>query len=281
MANLTNPYGRRDVKEARNGITQLRKHSEYQAVLNWLTLVDYATQQSDFINRRQDGTGQWLLTSDQFRNWVNESNETLFCPGIPGAGKTICAAIVVNELHTKFENNASIGIAYTYCNFRRQHEQKLIDLLSTLLKQLIQGLPSVPQSIQRLYDQHQHRRTRPLLNEISQALQFVVSDYSRTFIIIDALDECQVSEGEQKRFLSELFDLQAKTAVNLFVTSRFIPEIEKEFNGNSTKLEIRASDEDLQRYLYGHMLKLPAFVSRDTTLQNEVKSAIVKAVNGM
>jgi len=40
-----------------------------------------------------------------------------------------------------------------------------------------------------------------------------------------------------------LFNLQTKTAIKLFVTSRFIPEIENEFNG-SIKLEVRANEED-------------------------------------
>jgi hypothetical protein len=130
-----------------------REHlREHQAILDWLTPIDYATQQSDIISRWQEGTGQWLLGSGQFRTWVDQGNQTLFCPGIPGAGKTISAAIIIQELYTKFRNNLSVGIAYIYCNFRRQHEQKPVDLLVSLLKQLIQGLPSAPQSIFRLYE---------------------------------------------------------------------------------------------------------------------------------
>ena len=33
---------------------------------------------------------------------------------------------------------------------------------------------------------------------------------SRVFIVIDALDECQASDGCQARFLSEIFNLQVK-----------------------------------------------------------------------
>ena len=82
-------------------------------------------------------------------------------------------------------------------------------------------------------------------------------------------------------FLAELFHLQARTGANFLATSRFIPEIEKEFAGRSTTLEIRASDGDLQSYLHGHMLRLPSFVSHSADLQNEVKTAIIKAVDGM
>jgi hypothetical protein len=92
---------------------------ERQAILDWLTPIDYAAQQHDFISRRQAGSGQWLLESEEFQAWLNTDNQTLFCPGIPGAGKIILISIVVEELTTRFSNDPTIGIAYIYCNFRR------------------------------------------------------------------------------------------------------------------------------------------------------------------
>ena len=181
-----------------------------QTILGWITPIDYAPQQSDFITRRQAGTGQWLLNSAEYQTWVKTDKQTLFCPGIPGAGKTILTSIVVEELTTHFQNDKSVGIAYLYCNFRRQHEQKVGDLVASLLKQLIQGRSSLPDTIKSLYGSHKDKGTRLLFDEISKALQSVVALYSRVFIIIDALDECQVSHNCQKTFLSELFNLQAK-----------------------------------------------------------------------
>jgi hypothetical protein len=43
------------------------REQEQDIILNWLTPIDYATQQSDFIGRRQEGTGQWLLDSAKFQ----------------------------------------------------------------------------------------------------------------------------------------------------------------------------------------------------------------------
>ena len=64
-------------------------HEEQRAIVDWLTSIDYAAQQGDFISRRQDGTEVWLLDSDEFHGWLNQKQQTLFCPGIPGAGKTM------------------------------------------------------------------------------------------------------------------------------------------------------------------------------------------------
>jgi Cdc6-like AAA superfamily ATPase len=219
------------------------------------------------------------LKSNEFQEWVNQSKPTLFCPGIPGAGKTIITSIVVEDLCIRFQNDASVGIAYVYCNFRRHEEQKPEDLLASLLKQLIQGQPSMPENVKSLYERHK-KRTRPSFNELSEALHSIIAGYSKVFIIIDALDECQVSDGSRKRLLSEILGVQAKTGASVFATSRFIPEIEKELEG-SVSLEVRASDEDVRRYLDGHMFELPSFVAHNRSLQDEIKSEIVNAVDGM
>jgi hypothetical protein len=257
------------------------RREEHQAILYWLTPIDYRPQQYDFFSRRQEGTGEWLLKSTKFQEWINHDRQTLFCTGIPGSGKTIMVSIVIDHIYTKFQNDASIGIAYLYCNFRRQQEEPSGALLLNLLKQLIQDRPSIPESVKTLYDRHKPKLTRPSLDEISKVLHSVMTGYSRAFIIIDALDECRVSDGGRKQLLSEISNLQSRTGVNLFATSRFIPDIVKEFEGRSISLEIRASPEDLRRYLGGHMSSLPSFVLRSPNLQEEVETGIVKAVEGM
>jgi hypothetical protein len=189
-------------------------------------------------------------------------------------------SIIVEHLSIKFQSDANIGIAYLYCNFRRQQEQKPADLLANLLKQLVQGQPFMPESMKSLYKRHKGKRTRSSFDEISKVLRSIFADYLRAFIIIDALDECQVSDGSRKMLLSEIFNLQAKTRANLCATSRFIPEIIKEFKG-SILLEIRAGEEDVQRYLGGHLSQLSSVVLRSPDLQEEIKTEIIGAVDGM
>jgi hypothetical protein len=271
----------------RDGVDQSNTRQEnqerkqkHQAILDWLTPIDYTPQQNDFITRRQEGTGQWLLDSEEFQTWLNTKEQTLFCSGIPGAGKTILAAIVVNDLTTRFINDPTIGIAFIYCNFRRKDEQKAGDLLSSLLKQLTQGQSSLPDSVKYLYDKHKDTRTRPSLDEVSNALQSVAAIYSRVFIVVDALDECQASDKCRSSFLSNIFNIQAKTGLKLFATARPILDIEKEFRGCLSR-EIIASEEDVQRYLDGHMSQLPTFVSSRPKLQEEIKIEISRAVEGM
>ena len=249
-----------------------------QEIMNWLTPVDYGPRQSDYLKMRQPGTGQWLLDSAEYQAWLKTNKQTLFCPGIPGAGKTVLTAIVVDDLTKRVSSDPTIGIAYVYCNFWQQGTQKIDDLMASLLKQLAQCWSSLPESVNVLYDQHRAKCTRPSLDEISGVLQSVVTMYSRSFIIVDALDECQVSDGSQARFLSELFTLQTQHGVNIFATSRLIPQIMDQFNG-SVSLEIRAHDNDVRQYLHDRIVQSESQVLK--TYCEEIETKITSVVDGM
>lgn len=248
-------------------------------ILNWLTPIDYGPQQSDFIRRRQKGTGTWLLHTNEFNTWLDRRNKTLFCSGIPGAGKTILTSIVVDHLCSKYQTNFSVGIAYLYCNFRQQQQQKPEDLLLSLLKQLVQKRAPVPESVKILYKCHNREQTRPSFNEILEALELVAAQYSRTLIMVDALDECGISDNERQKFLLAIFNLQDKTKANLFATSRINDNIAELFKG-ALSLQIRASKEDIKSYLDGQMSFLQSDIL-DDALQGIIRREVIRAVDRM
>jgi hypothetical protein len=276
--------------------------TEHKEILDWLTPIDYTPQQSDHLTRRQPGTSQWLLDSPEFRTWLKTVKQTLFCPGFPGAGKTIITSIVVNYLRTDFQNDSNqyscdhnkgiqtdkIGIAFVYCDFQRQDGQKTEDILASLLKQFVQEQDSVPESVKLLYDKHRKKNPPPSISDLSEALQSVLSNYSRAFIVIDALDECQ----DRGTLISYMAKLQAQTGANLFTTSRPIPEIKMEFEEvfrESIPLEIIARREDVEKYLDGHMWQLPLLDEKNLDLSKEtkmkiktkIKTKITEAANGV
>ncbi|KAJ6438029.1 putative AC9 transposase [Purpureocillium lavendulum] len=261
-------------------IIQYHLTQEQRVLLDWLTPIDYGLQQSDYLARRQPGTGQWLLESEEFQVWLARSKQTLFCPGIPGAGKTILASIVIDKLDSMLRNDPKAGLAYIYCNFQRQEEQSLDHLLASVVKQLAGRQPSVLGNVKAVYDRHELSRTRPSLEEITGLLQIVAPAYSRVFIIVDALDECQGSGRCRARFISELFDLQKRHEINILTTSRFIPEVVDRFK-SGVSLEIRASAKDVARYLEHHIQELPTLVQEDRQLQEEITLGILEAVDGM
>ncbi len=104
--------------------------------------------------------------------------------------------------------------------------------------------------------------------------------FSRVFIVVDALDECQLSDDSRSTLLAEIFALQRESGANIFATSRFIPEVTERFKDN-VSLEIRAHPGDVQRYIEGNMTHMPACVAQSPDLFKEITAKIVQAVDGM
>ncbi|KAL7971405.1 hypothetical protein HDV63DRAFT_322680 [Trichoderma sp. SZMC 28014] len=151
--------------------------------------------------------------------------------------------------------------------------------MASLLKQLARN-QSFPESVKDLLKQHKERQTRPSTNEISKALQVVATTYSKVFIIVDALDECQPFNDCGLKLVSNIFDLQANTVTNLFATSRPIPDIELQFQTHLRR-EILATGKDVHTYLDGHMSDLPKCVLKNPDVQEKIKAEIASAVEGM
>ena len=56
--------------------------TEERDLMKWLSPLEFFSKQNDALNRRQEGTGQWLLESIEFRSWLNTARRVLWCPGI-------------------------------------------------------------------------------------------------------------------------------------------------------------------------------------------------------
>ncbi|KAF1996905.1 hypothetical protein P154DRAFT_397109, partial [Amniculicola lignicola CBS 123094] len=254
-------------------------NAEHRRLLEWISSTNYPAQQSDIIKRRQEGTCQWFLAAPQLARWLSEPQATLFCPGIPGAGKTMVASTAIDHLLNSVQSS-SHGVAYVYCNYKAQEEQDVSGIMAAILKQLVQGRLSIIEPVERLHKQHVDRVTRPSLNEVLSALRDVLARYSTVYIVIDALDECRDSDGTRGQLLARLRELQARIDVRLLVTSRFMPGIVDAFK-DALKLEVRASNEDVKRFVAGKMDQLPKCIQRNPELQEMVQEKIAEAVDGM
>ena len=247
--------------------------------MEWLSPTNFPAQQHGVISRRQKGTGQWFLDSAELKGWLNGSNKTLFCPGIPGAGKTMMAAIALGHVYRMAEHD-DIGIACLFCSYKTQPDQYAPSLLASILKQLVQTRADLAAPAMHVYQKHSMRGTKPSLDDLMQALLAVCSSYPTVYVVVDALDECTNKDGARYQLIDKLRDLQSRSNVHLLFTSRDIPEIKQKFNLDPM-LEVRASEEDVGRYIQGQIDRLPTCIALDQDLQRTVQNRIIKVVDGM
>ncbi|KAH7131090.1 hypothetical protein EDB81DRAFT_130708 [Dactylonectria macrodidyma] len=256
-------------------------------ILDWLSPNDYASEHVDVVNRTHRDTARNIMISEKFTTWMTEEGRTIFCPGVSGAGKTIAAASVIEELKRRHQDNATVAVTYIYCNYHREESQTVQGLFESLLRQLVNGLPTLPSSVHSLYERYHQGQFRPRLDEVIHCVHEVATMYSRVFVVVDALDECSDNSGneckrhsgDQTRLLSEMFQLQAQCLVNFFATSRPMANTLETFR-QYPSLEIRAGEQDVRKYLDAHMSKLPPFVIQSPELQDQIKDRILQAMDG-
>ncbi|KAL8995931.1 MAG: hypothetical protein Q9169_004432 [Polycauliona sp. 2 TL-2023] len=226
----------------------LKKRRE---ILDWFSPLNFFKTQQDVFARRQEGTGQWLIDSPTFQTWLSGPERTLCCPGIPGAGKTISASVVVDSLRTQQrKSSSSIGVAAIYCNFKEKEMQTSHNLQAGACAQLIQdSMQPLPGNLTTLHKRHSKSATRPSWEEINQIFESVASSYHTIYVVVDAIDEC--SEETRIAIIKGMAALPDK--VRILITTRPIHEITRLFP-SSPKIEIRATDFDLTKFLAAKLL---------------------------
>ncbi|KAK3373969.1 hypothetical protein B0T24DRAFT_282622 [Lasiosphaeria ovina] len=133
LNSLNGLVSRHSIAKILGGVDRLNKShddEEFLKVMSWFSTMDTTKHHNNFIARRQKDTGRWFLGSWEYHEWLESSNGTLFYPRLPGGGKTMIAASIIEDVGTRFEMSSEIGIAFIHCSYKRQHEQTLEDCLA-------------------------------------------------------------------------------------------------------------------------------------------------------
>jgi hypothetical protein len=109
-----------------------------------------------------------------------------------------------------------------------------------------------------------------------EALKLAIEMFSKTFAVVDAVDEC--SDETRAGLLKELRSLS--NAISLLVTSRKHGAIEQEFDGIK-QLDIRATDNDVEAYIEDRISRQPLHVGRDSKFRKEMVKMITEKAQGM
>ena len=261
------------------GLTALntgQQEEERRKVENWLSPIDFRSRHREILKGAQAGTRQWLFDSGKFRNWVDGDRGTLWCPGIPGAGKTVTSSIIIDRLQSEYKKE-NVAVTCLFCNYRDKTAQSAEVFMANLLKQIMQQKRIISTELRDRYSEHE--RGRLTFSESARLFRNEISHFSKVFVIIDALDETSEHEDIRRLVLSEL----QKLPVNLLVTSRYEKSIEQRL-GNAERLDIWATAEDVQIYVKARIPSehlLARHIQADPTLEETIVNKIVEKSQGM
>ena len=177
----------------------------------------------------------------------------------------------------------NVAIACFYTDFAAQEERSSTSMLGTLLKQLVVGLREIPGEMVEAYEEQKNfiGGRRPQHTDIVKMLQ-TASSKKRTFICIDALDEC-VPEHRVKLLHALYKILQESPGTRIFLTGRphIRPEVARCFSGRATSLSISTKRSDIIRYLHARLQDDTAPDAMNSSLAAEILEKIPEDVSEM
>lgn len=204
------------------------------------------------LKLRHPLTGLWVTEGLTFQTWLISQNSKLWLSGIPGAGKTVIAASVIEEAMKK--SSQARAVAYFYCDYKDAEKQSPINILGSLASQLARQNEDAFSMLEELHrDYHPKNKTSGTMAPEPQALASKIRDMAFCFeevsIIVDGLDECgRTHTSEVVKFHVGLASEQGSNTRTLFL-SRDKPEIRAFLEEEYLHMEIAAHSEDLRLYV--------------------------------
>ncbi|KAI6767694.1 hypothetical protein HG530_005703 [Fusarium avenaceum] len=247
-------------------LVRQNESDKQQAVLDWISSIDYVPQHNHLVSRLQANSRRWLFDAAEYQDWQNQKGRTLFCPGDPGTGKTFTTAIVFETLQEKMQNSPDVLNTYVYCTYQAP-DQDVQGLLRSLLRNSLQQVGTIPAIVLAQCDRKRAAKQDLFRDETIKLLETLYCSFGRVTVLVDALDELPTEVN--RPFISALLKLQKCCQLNLFITSRLIPEIQHQFAENGAAIvEIRASDEDIHQFLEDSLFHLPRFLLAELHLRS-------------
>ncbi|PKY01209.1 ankyrin [Aspergillus campestris IBT 28561] len=243
--------------------------------LSRISSIDGWTRHAENLSAQQPGSGAWFINKQEFRAWCHNEKQLLYCPGMPGAGKTVLCSVAIECLEQSFASQDDIAITYIFFDFRQQ--LSLFEILAALLRQLLQGKPN------RSVTRHLRETTKELmkLEWVQCELRTLVLGLGKTYIVLDALDECAATGSTLRQLIEFLLTLRRTANINILATSRYNEEIANLFTQDGVILEIQANDDDIRAFIDHRAAYFPQFVAKKPGLLAYIRDEIVKASQGM
>ena len=198
-------------------------------------------------------------------------------------GKTILSSTIIEKL---WQETSKCAVVYFYFDFNQGTKQYIINMLCSLIQQLLSRFESIPESILSLFKACQDGAKPPQISQLERVFEALVDSNKRTFIVLDALDECE-SRDELLEFLESAIERKA-SGLSIMMTSRRLRRFDDFFSrylSDQSKVSIQNEkvDEDIHSYIQGRLLHDRRFRrwQKQPSVQEEIQNRLREKSSGM
>ncbi|KAI9786673.1 MAG: hypothetical protein M1839_006224 [Geoglossum umbratile] len=273
------------VQEVKTSMEELQAKEKRRSVLRWLKDADpTSNHRAARKKHEQPETGTWLLNCEDFGRWTDREGQILWMHGIPGAGKTVLSSIVIEHLVSLCAVQPGSRVAYFYFDFSDKAKQNTFGCLKSIAYQLCEQSEELHEDIVALYDDYSRSPTGLTTEVLVDISALLLSSSSKSYLVIDALDEC--SEQERDSFLTSLQEIKSAASgnYNIFITSRPEADIQRKMDElHPVEVVIKQGlvDEDIRAHVRACLVKDVKLSRWPEAVKTEIEDRLTNGANGM
>lgn len=218
-------------------------------IRQWLQPTPYDLEPNEYSRHRAShlvGTGKWLTSTKAYQQWHSGDNGLLWIKGIPGSGKSVMAASIINKLQQE-----NVPVLYFFFRHIIDANHRPIAALRDWLCQVLSYSPPLQVKLKKGYINKGRLIESLSPSDFWKDLKLALESFPKVYCVTDALDE--MDEGNDG-FLHSLAELGQWRPLNVKVlmTSRPVASVEtslRRFPIQQIRLEERLVDLDIAAYV--------------------------------
>lgn len=234
---------------------------------------------------------QWIFDDPQYKDWENgDEVGLLWIKGGAGKGKTMLSIGLIEQLARA--QDESTAVIYSFCQNADYELNTLEAILKGLILQLANQQPELKESLRRRWDTIQETFSEDVTSW--QSLWNILFEmlarckYSRVYMVVDALDECQ--DDDVVEFLKSIVrkGLDHPGKIKWVLTSRPWDGAERVLLAGQDQVQInldgdhnsRSISGAVQAYITSKVEELSRQHKYGATLKSEIKTELTERSEG-
>lgn len=240
-------------------MTEMILERRKERLARWLDASWTTDLYDSFVRRRLEGTCEWILGRAEFRHWISSdfpgnTAKMLWIHGVPGSGKTILCANLVENL-----SREPHLIAYYFMSSGSKSREDPYVVIRSWISQIVSHNQEARNIAYAKLDAKVAGTDSATRKETLELFQAIAEGIPHCTFVVDGLDECAwASEGSDgsrdkspEEFLRAIRQSISHTTTRLLVVSRDEHDIRRGFFSKAdgpliTPFEYKISTDDVK-----------------------------------
>lgn len=193
--------------------------------------------------------------------------------------------MIENVLEHSIDDPGKV-VVYFYFDYKDSEMQKTEAMIRSLICQFLPYCTKIPSSLETLFSTSNEGQRYPLLKSLLGVLYQIIEDFPRSYIVLDALDEC-TDQPELMDILEQIVGWHFDK-IHILVTSRKEQNIESSLQTiipqeNMICLQHGVIDRDIQAYIQQRLDNDKGLQKwqKDLHVRQEIETKLMRGACGM